>query len=65
MWKIFQRSSSADSARRDGSTVFSLEFVDKPMYLVSQSEESSIGSDSKLTNTDRASGRDSQDSEQE
>jgi len=41
MWKVFQRLASTHSANQDGATVLCLQFVDKPMYLVQQKEESS------------------------
>ena len=41
MWKIYQTSRSTASARKAGATVYSLEFVDAPLYLVEMKEESS------------------------
>lgn len=48
MWRIFQSSKSASSsAEEQGSTVYSLEFSDKPMHLVQQNGESFTGSKGK------------------
>ena len=44
MWKVFQRLASTHSATQEGATVYSLQFADKPMYLVRQPEASSIDS---------------------
>lgn len=64
MWKIFQRLSSADSAREEGSMVYSLEFTDKPMYLVSQKGVSSTDLASKPTSINQVNGKLSSDSGQ-
>jgi len=64
MWKIFQRLASTHSAKREGATVYSLEFSDKPMYLVQQSGGSSTDVASKSTNTNRENGSSSLQSEQ-
>jgi len=49
MWKVFQRLASTHSATQEGATVYSLQFVDKPMYLVQQPEVSSTDSKHQFT----------------
>ena len=64
MWKIFQRLASTHSAKQEGATVYSLEFSDKPMFLVRQSEDSSTDVASKSTSTNQENGSSSLQSEQ-
>jgi sensor domain CHASE-containing protein len=44
MWKVFQRLASTRSGTQEDATVYCLQFVDKPMYLVCQPEVSSTDS---------------------
>jgi len=64
MWKIYRTSRSTASAQKAGATVYSLEFSDKPMFLVRQSEDSSTDVASKLTSTNQENGSSSLQSEQ-